>query len=58
MALSTVLTSYDNLGEGVTTMYAGRRCPITWGAFLRAENKFWGIIFGKIASSHKFWGVI
>ena len=29
-----------------------------WGAFFRAENKFWGIIFGKITSSHKFWGVI
>ena len=29
-----------------------------WGAFFRAENKFWGITFGKITSSHKFWGVI
>ena len=29
-----------------------------WRAFFRAENKFWGIIFGKITSSHKFGGVI
>ena len=28
------------------------------GCFFRAGNKFWGIIFGKITSSHKFWGVI
>ena len=26
--------------------------------FFPAENKFWGTIFGKITSSHKFWGVI
>ena len=26
--------------------------------FFRVENKFCGIIFGKITSSHKFWGVI
>ena len=24
--------------------------------FFRAENKFWGIIFGKITGSHKFLG--
>ena len=29
-----------------------------WGAFFLAENKFWGIIFAKITSSHKFWSVI
>ena len=29
-----------------------------WGAFFRPENKFWGIIFAKITSSHEFWGVI
>ena len=38
--------------------YAGTGCAIFWGAFFRAENKFWGIIFGKITSSNKFWGVI
>ena len=32
--------------------------PFFWGAFFRAENKFWGIIFGKITGSHNFWGVI
>ena len=26
--------------------------------FFQAENKFWGITFSKITSSHKFWGVI
>ena len=45
-------------GGGVTTIYEGTECAIFWGAFFRAENKFWGIIFGKITSSHKFWGVI
>ena len=45
-------------GGGVTTIYAGTECAIFLGAFFRAENKFWGIIFGKITSSHKFWGVI
>ena len=39
-------------------IYAGTGCAIFWGAFFRAENKFWGIIFGKITSIHKFWGVI
>ena len=29
-----------------------------WGAFFRTENKFWGIIFGKITTFYKFWGVI
>ena len=39
----------------VTTIYAGGTgCFIFRGAFFRAENKFWGIIFGKIAFSHKF----
>ena len=28
------------------------------GVIFPVENKFWGIIFGKITSSHKFWGVI
>ena len=28
------------------------------GCLFQEENKFWGIIFGKITSSHKFWGVI
>ena len=32
--------------------------PFFGGAFFRAENKFWGIIFAKITSNHKFWGVI
>ena len=45
-------------GGGVTTIYAGTGCAIFWGAFFRVETKFWGIIFGKITSSHKFWGVI
>ena len=45
-------------GDGVTTIYEGTGCAIFWGAFFRAENKFWGIIFGKITSSHKFWGVV
>ena len=39
-------------------MYAGMGCAIFWGAFLLAENKFLGIIFGKITSSYTFWGVI
>ena len=47
-----------NPGGGVTTIYAGTGCAIFWGAFFRAKNKFWGIIFAKITSSHKFWGVI
>ena len=29
-----------------------------WGVFYRAENTFWGVIFGKVTSSHRFWGVI
>ena len=45
-------------GGGVTTIYEGTGCAIFWGAFFRAENKFWGIIFGKITSSYKFWDVI
>ena len=45
-------------GGGVTTIYEGTGCAIFWGAFFPAENKFWGTIFGKITSSHKFWGVI
>ena len=45
-------------GGGVTTIYEGTGCAIFWGAFFPAENKFWGIIFGKMTSSHKFWGVI
>ena len=47
-----------NPGGGVTTIYAGTGSAIFWGVFFRAENKFWGIIFGKIKSSHKLWGVI
>ena len=43
---------------GVTIIYAGTGCAIFGGAFFRAENEFWGIIFGKITSSHEFWGVI
>ena len=39
-------------------MYAGTGCAIFWGAFFRAENKFWGTIFGKITSSNEFRGVI
>ena len=45
-------------GGGVTTIYEGTGYAIFWGAFFPAENKFWGTIFGKITSSHKFWGVI
>ena len=45
-------------GGGVTTIYEGTGCAIFWGAIFPAENKFWGIIFGKMTSSHKFWGVI
>ena len=45
-------------GGGVTTIYESTGCAIFWGAFFRVENNFWGIIFGKIASIHKFWGVI
>ena len=47
-----------NVTRGVTTIYEGTGCAIFWSAFLPAENKFWGIIFGKMTSSHKFWGVI
>ena len=35
------------LPGGVTTIYTGTGCAIFWGTFLRAENKFWGIIFLK-----------
>ena len=45
-------------GGGVTTIYEGTGCAIFEGAFFPAENKFWGIIFGKMTCSHKFWGVI
>ena len=45
-------------GGGVTTIYEGTGCAIFWGAFFPAENKRWGIIFGKMTSSHKFWCVI
>ena len=45
-------------GGEVTTIYEGTGCAIFWGAFYPAENKFWGIIFGKMTSSHKFWGII
>ena len=45
-------------GGGVTTIYEGTGCAIFWGAFFPAENKFCGIIFGKITSSHKIGGVI
>ena len=41
-------------GGGVTTIYGGTGCAIFWGTSFRAENKFGGIIFGKITSSHKF----
>ena len=41
-----------------TTIYDGTGCAIFWGAFFPAENKFWGIIFAKISSTHKSWGVI
>ena len=45
-------------GGGVATINAGTGCAIFRGRFFRAENKFWGIIFGKITGTHKFWGVI
>ena len=44
--------------RGVTSIYTGRRRAIFCGAFFRAGNKFWGIIFGKIIGGHKFWGII
>ena len=28
------------------------------GAFFRGENKFYGVIFGKITNKHKFWDVL
>ena len=43
---------------GVTSIYTGTGRAIFWGAFFRAGNKFWGIIFGKIIGGHKFWGII
>ena len=43
---------------GVTSIYTGTGCAIFWGAFFQVENKFWGIIFGKIIHGHKFWGII
>ena len=45
-------------GGGVTSIYTGTGRAIFWGAFFRAGNKFWGIIFGKIIGGHKFWGII
>ena len=45
-------------GGGVTTIYAGMGCAIFWSAFFQAENRFLGVIFGKITICHKFWGVI
>ena len=56
--LIIVLILFKTRGGGVTTIYEGTGCAIFRGAFFRAENKFWGIVFGKITSSHKFWGVI
>ena len=41
---------------GLTTIYAGTGCAILWSAFYQAENKFWGIILGKITSNHKLGG--
>ena len=46
------------LPGGVTSIYTGTGSAIFWGAFFRAGNKFWGIIFGKIIGGHKFWGII
>ena len=43
---------------GVTSIYTGTGRAIFWGAFFRAGNQFWGIIFGKIIGGHKFWGII
>ena len=48
----------DDPGGGVTSIYTGTGRAIFWGAFFRAGNKFWGIIFGKIIGGHKFWGII
>ena len=45
-------------GGEVTAIYAGTGCAIFGVLFVEAENKFWGIIFGKITSSHKFWSFI
>ena len=39
-------------------IYAGTGCAFLWGAFYQTENKFWGIIFGKVTSNHKLGGVI
>ena len=45
-------------GGGVTSIYTGTGRAIFWGAFFRAGNKFWGIIFGKIIGGHKCWVII
>ena len=45
-------------GGEVTTIYAGAGCAIFLGCLFSNRNRFWGIIFGKIAYSHKLWGVI
>ena len=29
------------------TISAGTGCAIFWGAFFRADNRFWGIIFAE-----------
>ena len=50
--------TFLSIGGGVTTIYAVTGCATFWDALFRAENKFWGIVFGKITSSHKFWALI
>ena len=32
--------------------------PLFGVLFFEQKIKFWGIVFGKITSSHRFWGVI
>ena len=46
------------VGGGELPYMKVRDVPFFGVPFLRAENKFWGTIFGKITSTHKFWGVI
>ena len=56
---TTTLFFYENIspGGGNFHIYWYGTCHF-WGAFFRAGNKFWGIIFDKIIGGHKFWGII
>ena len=39
---------------GVTSIYTATGCAIFGGTFFEVENKFWGVIFGKIIQGHNF----